>query len=66
MPLDNVKSWYDPESGHPEVAFETKSGFSKETEDERVVKRVDEEGNVFGFSIRKVSHLKGKPFEALA
>jgi len=32
-----------------------------ETENDAVMKKVDEEGNVIGFSILRVSALKGKP-----
>jgi len=61
---DLVKLWYDPEGDYLEVTFERrKEGFFRETEDDRVMERVDTEGNVLGFSIQKVSSLKGKPFE---
>lgn len=58
-----VKLWYDPEGDYMEVIFEKKAGYFRETEDERVMEKVDAEGNVLGFSIMKVSSLKGKPFE---
>jgi uncharacterized protein YuzE len=58
-----VKLWYDPEGDYLEVTFERKEGFFRETEDDRVMERVDGEGNVLGFSIQEVSSLKGKPFE---
>jgi uncharacterized protein YuzE len=61
---DLIKLWYDPEGDYLEVTFERrKEGFFRETEDDRVMERVDTEGNVLGFSIQKVSSLKGKPFE---
>jgi uncharacterized protein YuzE len=60
---DVVKLWYDPEGDYLEVTFERKEGFFRETEDDRVMERVDAEGNVLGFSIQRVSSLKGKPFE---
>lgn len=58
-----VKLWYDPEGDYMEVIFERKEGYFRETEDERVMEKVDVDGNVLGFSIMKVSSLKGKPFE---
>lgn len=58
-----VKLWYDPEGDYMEVIFEKKEGYFRETEDERVMEKVDTDGNVLGFSIMKVSSLKGKPFE---
>ena len=58
-----VKLWYDPDGDYMEVIFEKKAGYFRETQDERVMEKVDTDGNVLGFSIMKVSSLKGKPFE---
>jgi len=58
-----VKLWYDPEGDFIEVIFERKEGYFRETDDDRVMEKVDIEGNVLGFSIQKVSSMKGKPFE---
>lgn len=58
-----VKLWYDPEGDYMEVIFEKKAGYFQETENDRVMEKVDAEGNVIGFSIAEVSTLKGKPFE---
>jgi uncharacterized protein YuzE len=38
-----------------------KAGYFRETENDAVMEKVDEEGNVIGFSILKVSELKEKP-----
>ena len=58
-----VKLWYDPDGDYMEVIFEKKAGYFRETQDEQVMEKVDTDGNVLGFSIMKVSSLKGKPFE---
>ncbi len=58
-----VKLWYDPDGDYMEVIFERKAGYFRETDDERVMEKVDTDGNVLGFSIMNVSSLKGKPFE---
>jgi uncharacterized protein YuzE len=58
-----VKLWYDPDGDYMEVIFERKAGYFRETDDERVMEKVDADGNVLGFSIMNVSSLKGKPFE---
>ncbi len=60
-----VKLWYDPEGDYMEVLFERKAGYFRDTEDDRIMEKVDAEGNVLGFSILKVSSLKGKPIEVL-
>jgi uncharacterized protein YuzE len=56
-----IKIWYDKEGDYLEVLFERKAGYFKETENDAVMEKVDEEGNIIGFSILKVSALKEKP-----
>jgi uncharacterized protein YuzE len=55
-----IKVWYDKEGDYLEVLFEIKAGYFKETENDAVMEKVDEDGNVIGFSILKVSALKEK------
>jgi len=55
-----IKVWYDKEGDYLEVIFEKKHGYFKETENDAVMEKVDNDGNVLGFSILKVSELKGK------
>ena len=56
-----IKVWYDKEGDYLEVLFERKAGYFKETQNDAVMEKVDEEGNIIGFSILKVSALKEKP-----
>lgn len=56
-----IKIWYDKEGDFLEVLFERKKGYFRETENDAVMEKVDEEGNIIGFSILKVSALKEKP-----
>jgi len=58
-----VKMWFDPEADFLEVTFEQKPGYFRATENDQVMERVDEEGNVIGFSILRVSSLKKVPLE---
>lgn len=53
-----IRVWYDKEGDYLEVLFERKTGYFKETENDAVMEKVDNEGNVIGFSILKVSALK--------
>ena len=53
-----IKVWFDKEGDYIEVLFEKKAGYFKETENDAVMEKVDEEGNIIGFSILKVSSLK--------
>ena len=56
-----VKIWYDKKVDYLEVLFERKAGYFKETENDAVMEKVDEKGNIIGFSILKVSALGEKP-----
>jgi len=55
---EEIKVWYDKEGDYLEVLFDRKEGYFKETENDAVMEKVDEEGNLIGFSILKVSALK--------
>ncbi|MGH7596162.1 MAG: DUF2283 domain-containing protein [bacterium] len=55
-----LKVWYDEEGDYLEVIFERKAGYFRETQNDAVMEKVDEKGNVIGFSILKVSSLKGQ------
>ena len=56
-----IKIWYDKEGDYLEILFELKKGYFRETENDAVMEKVDEEGNIIGFSILKVSELNEKP-----
>ncbi len=53
-----INVWYDKEGDYLEVLFERKKGYFKETENDAVMEKIDDEGNIIGFSILKVSGLK--------
>lgn len=57
---DVVKVWFDQEADYLEVLFETREGYFEETDNDAVMRKVDSEGNVLGFSILKVSALETK------
>lgn len=60
-----VKIWFDAEGDFLEVLFSDKPGYMRETEHDAVMERVDEKGNILGFSILQVSHIvKDKPLVA--
>ena len=59
MAPKSVKVWFDPEGDYLEVLFDpSRPGFFRETPDDRVMEKVDDEGNVLGFSILKVSSIQ--------
>jgi len=58
-----IKIWYDKEGDFLEVMFEQRAGFFRETDNPHVMEKVDEEGNVLGFSVMKVSALRDQPLE---
>ena len=55
--------WFDPEGDFLEVTFEQKPGYFRETENDHVMEKVDEDGNVIGFSVLGVSSLNKTPLE---
>ncbi len=62
---DKIKIWFDAEGDFLEVRFSGKAGFMRETNNDAVMERVDEQGNILGFSVLQVSRLaKEKPLEA--
>ena len=54
---DKVKVWFDVEGDYLEVRFSDAAGYMKETDNDAVMERVDERGQVIGFSILQVSKL---------
>jgi uncharacterized protein YuzE len=59
----HVKIWYDPEGDYLEVTFDQKAGYFRETENDQVMEKVDDDGNVLGFSVLRVSAMKEKPLD---
>ena len=53
-----IRIWYDKEGDFLEVLFDIKPGFFKDTDDDAIMEKVDNEGNIIGFSILKVSELQ--------
>ena len=58
-----VRIWYDPEGDYLEVMFDQKPGYFRETSNDQVMEKVDEAGNLVGFSVMKVSALRKAPLE---
>ena len=60
-----VTIWFDAEGDFLEVLFSEQPGYMRETENDAVMERVDEAGNLLGFSILQVSQIyKGTPLLA--
>ena len=57
--MKNVSVWHEPEGDMLEVLWEFKEGYFSPTDDDRVLKRTDEEGNLVGFLIHEISTMKG-------
>jgi hypothetical protein len=64
-PPKHMKIWYDAEGDYLEVIFDQKAGYFRETEIDRVMEKVDDEGNVLGFSVLRVCAMKGKPLNVV-
>ncbi len=63
MERKTVRVWYDAEGDYLEVLFDRKEGYFRETENDHVMEKVDNQGNILGFSVLKVSALKERPLE---
>jgi len=63
MAARHVRIWYDAEGDFLEVLFDDRPGYFRETANDAVMERVDEEGNVIGFSILRVSAAQPRPLE---
>jgi uncharacterized protein YuzE len=58
-----LKIWYDKEGDYLEVMFDQREGTFRETSNPHVMEKVDENGNVLGFSVIRVSALHNEPLE---
>jgi hypothetical protein len=61
---DKLKLWFYPEVDYLEVTFSDAHGYMRPTSSDAVMKRVDEEGRIIGFSVFGVSRFqKNQPLE---
>ena len=58
MTSRRVSVWYDDEGDMLEVLWAFREGYFTPTDDERILKRLDDDGEVIGFLIHDVSTLK--------
>ena len=63
MAKKQLRIWYDKEGDFLEVIFEQRAGYFRETANAHVMEKVDEKGNVLGFSVMRVSALQDVPLE---
>ncbi|MGK7945518.1 MAG: DUF2283 domain-containing protein [Microcystaceae cyanobacterium] len=52
-----LKIWFDKEGDYLEVLFSEQPGYMRETDNDAIMERVDEDGNLLGFSVLGVSQL---------
>lgn len=52
-----VKIYFDSEADFLEVLFSDAAGYMTETDNENIMERVDQEGNIIGFSVMNVCQL---------
>ena len=58
MTSKKVSVWYDDEGDMLEVLWAFREGYFTPTDDERILKRLDDDGEVIGFLIHEMSTLK--------
>ena len=61
MGRPKLKVWFDREGDYLEVTFDEREGYFRETSSDHVMEKVDQYGNVLGFSILRVSALAPDP-----
>ena len=62
--VDKVKLWFDPEGDYLEVTFSDAPSYMRPTRTDALMKRVDEQGRVIGFSVFGLSRFhKDHPLE---
>lgn len=64
--LEKAIIWYDPEGDFLEVSFDEREGEMVDTQDDRVMVKLADDGEIIGFHILNVGTMKGvkaKPFE---
>lgn len=62
-PERRVRIWYDREGDFLEVIFDPRPGYFRGTASDQVMEKVDEQGNVLGFSVLQVSAMRETPLE---
>lgn len=63
MAQKRLKIWYDKEGDFLEVMFAQRPGVFRETANPHVMEKVDDKGDVLGFSVMRVSALQDVPLE---
>ena len=58
-----TRAFYRPEGDYLEVIFDQKPGYFRETASDQVMEKVDDHGNILGFSVLKVSSVREAPLE---
>jgi hypothetical protein len=46
-----LQIWYDKEGDFMEILFSDRPGYMRETDNDAIMERVDEGGNLLGFSV---------------
>jgi uncharacterized protein YuzE len=61
MAPKSVKIRFDREGDYLEVLFDSCAGYMRETADDRVMARVDQDGNLIGFEVMGLSRINMRP-----
>lgn len=63
MARTTLRICYDRDTDKLEVLFDERKGHFRETTSHHVMEKVDEQGNILGFSILKVNGIRCAPLE---
>ena len=58
-----MRIWFDAEGDYLEVTFDQRKGYFRQTANDRVMVKVNAEGEILGFAILKLGTPQEAPFE---
>jgi len=63
MAARTVRIWFDGERDHLEILFDRGAGYFRETSNDQVMAKVNDEGDILGFSILRPSAPQQAPMD---
>jgi hypothetical protein len=58
MTRKTLKIWFDAEADYLDVRLSDAPGYSRETQNDSLMERVDEQGHVLGFTVHGVNRFQ--------
>jgi len=65
MATRKVTVWFDVEGDYLEVLFDQSAGYFRETSSNQLMAKLNEEGDILGFSVLRLSALQRAPLDVI-